>query len=113
MKSARASTTIETIFWIPIWVIILMLILQGGMVIYAKTIVSQAAREGARAGAVSPNPVADAKSVIINCGGNKLAGWSDLSKLFISIKTPAGVLPGGEINVNIRYEVPVIFSALW
>jgi hypothetical protein len=113
MKSVRASTTIETIFWIPVWVIILMLMLQGGVVLYAKIIVSQAAREGARAGAVSLSPVSDAKSEIINYGGNRLPGWRDLSKLSISAETPGGALPGNEIRVSVRYEVPVIFSALW
>jgi len=113
MRSNSASTTLETIFWIPIWVIILMLILQGGIVIFAKIIVSQAAREGARVGAVSQNPISDAKSKIMNYGGNRLPGWSDLSKLSISAETPDGALPGKEIRINIKYEVPIFFTALW
>ncbi|MCL5987195.1 MAG: pilus assembly protein [Actinobacteria bacterium] len=113
MKSERASTIVETIFWLPVWVIILMLMLQGGAVLYAKIIVSQAAREGARAGAVSLSPVSDAKYAIIDYGGNRLPGWKDLSKLSISVETPNGALPGNEISVSVRYGVPVIFSALW
>lgn len=95
LRGEKAQATLELAFCLPIVVILYLFLVQIGVVLLNQLAVTQAAREGARAAAVDPNPGAAAAAA-------GLATGLDSRRL----KTTVGPRPGsdGMVHVTAEYE---------
>jgi Flp pilus assembly protein TadG len=100
VKSARGQATVELAFSILFLAIFFLLMLQVGLVARDQILVTQAAREGARAAAVDPSPesaVAAARSA------------SGLEEGRLMVEVGARPDARGMVEVSTTYRSKVVF----
>ena len=56
LRGSRGQATVELALTFPLVVLLLLMVVQLGLVIHAQLLAIHAAREGARAAAVAPEP---------------------------------------------------------
>ncbi|MEZ5137243.1 MAG: TadE/TadG family type IV pilus assembly protein [Acidimicrobiales bacterium] len=95
-RSAAGQSTVELVLALPIVVLSLLLVLQVAIVARAQVLVVDAAREGARAAAVSGS-VDDAVAAARATPG--------LGPQLVDVDASIGP-PGGDARVVVRYRVP-------
>lgn len=98
---ARASgptevgqATVETALLLPVIALVLMAVIQIGLVVHARVMVTHAAREGARIAAVDGGD-ADVRQVVVASGG--------LAPDRLSVSTAGSA---GQVTVVVRYDAP-------
>ena len=101
-RSQAGQSTVEFAMLLPVLVLAVLVLVQGGLVVRDQLLVQHAAREGARAAAVSES-VTDVQ----DAAGR--AGPLDRNRLTV---TRSGRQPGQPVRVAVRYRcrgaVPVV-----
>ena len=90
----RGQATVETALLLPVIALVLLSVIQIGLVVHARVMVTHAAREGVRAAAVHGDD-ADVRAAVIASGG--------LAPDRLSISNLAS---SGRVTVIVRYDAP-------
>ena len=114
MKRSEGATAVEFALLLPVLALILFGIIEFGLLLYDQQVITNASREGARAGIVEaatrPNPAA-ITSVVTNYTGNYLVTLAG------GAVNPSVTLPNGacttfgnnlEVSVTYRYTFLVL-----
>ncbi len=104
-ESDRGQSTVELALVLPAVVVVMLAITQIGLLVQAQITATHAAREIARVLAVSPG--ADPYSALTTATNMS----ADRVYLDVSI-SPAGLVDREIVEVSVRYEVPLVSSAL-
>jgi Flp pilus assembly protein TadG len=104
-KNERGASAIEFAIVLPVLIIILFGIIEFGLLLYNKQVITNASREGARAGIVSLSPrlgCPSIKGIVQNyCAGNLITfGTPDLD---ITCPTMGSVF-GDDLEVRVTYH---------
>lgn len=117
-RSRRGAEVVEAALVMPLLVMLVFGMVDFGLLIYNKAVITNAAREGARAGIVylpSPDvdhlPASDIRLVVTSyCREHLIAfGSHVLSASDVTVTNAAGA-PGTELRVTVRY--PHEFAAV-
>jgi Flp pilus assembly protein TadG len=125
MKNQKGAAAVEFAIVLPLLVIMLFGIIEFGLILYDKAVVTNASREGARAGIVyrttasgdySPLTDTDITNIVNNYCQNKLVTFGSSNNATTTI-TRNGGSPGGDLTVNVAYHydylvLPGFISAL-
>ena len=113
------AAAVEFAIILPLLVIFLFGIIEFSIMFYDKAVITNASREGARAGIVFADPRPDAAEIqsVVNNYSNNLLITFGTPNLQISPPTPC-VDPGDELIVTVTYEydfliVPNILAAFF
>ncbi len=107
-RSKRGSAMVESAIVIPILLIITMATIQFGLVMYAGQMAEEAARYGARVGAVSQQ----------NPGGRAAAAAGSFAQSAFSLGGPSveilapGGVAGSTLKVRVSYQIPNMMGGL-
>jgi Flp pilus assembly protein TadG len=115
----RGASAVEFAIILPLLVLFLFGIIEFSIMFYDKAVITNASREGARAGIIFADPRPDAaeiQSVINNYSNNRLITFGS-PNLQIPPPTPC-VDPGDELTVTVNYDydfliVPNILAAFF
>jgi Flp pilus assembly protein TadG len=108
LKREEGAAAVEFALVLPLLVIILFGIIEFGFALYNKEVITNASREGARAGIVQAPKLTEtdietvAKAYLTN------AGW-DESKADIIVTNPEGSFPS---SLTVRVDYPYSFAVL-
>jgi Flp pilus assembly protein TadG len=107
-RSRRGQAAVETALVLPIFLVVLMGIIECSRALYAYSVVSNAAREGARYGIMHPtwtNSNANPDPDNIEARARRFTVGLDRSLLTVTT-----TLPDGTTNKNDRIRVAVAYS---
>jgi len=90
----RGQATVETALLLPALVMAMLAVIQIGLVVHARVMVTHAAREAVRAAAVGESPT-QVQNVAVASGG--------LAPQRLSVSS---VEADGRVTVTVRYEAP-------
>lgn len=93
----RGQATVELALVLPLVVIFALIVVQAALVANAQLLASHAAREGARAAAVDPDPAVARGAAVgaISAPGSRL-----------DVSLSGGVVKGERLTVTVVYRVP-------
>ncbi len=92
---------------LPLFLLLVFGIVECGRVFHAYLVIAQAAREGARAGAVGGSDEAILEAV------REAAATLDVGRLSVAVDPPAGArVPGESVKVEVSYAVPLVTPLL-
>ena len=94
----RGQSTVELALVLPVVVLLLLVLLQVGLVARDVVLVAHAAREGARAAAVDPDPGAAREAV-----GGRPPAWTRTGS---RCAPRAGPGPGAGCGCEVAYRIP-------
>ena len=100
----KGAAAVEFAIILPILIILLFGIIEFGIILYDKAMITNASREGARAGIVfDPDGISDAeiKSVVNNYCGGHLVTFGEDSTIGIIITRDSVT---GNLTVNVTYQ---------
>ena len=101
--SERGQSTVELALALPVVVLLLLVLLQVALVARDVVLVAHAAREGARAAAIDPDPAAAREAA-------ESAGGLDPDRMAVEVGDRGD--PGSRVRVRVRYrvrtEVPLV-----
>jgi Flp pilus assembly protein TadG len=101
----RGATAVEFALLLPVLLTILFGIIEFGMIMYGREVVTNASREGARAGIIQRIPVVTAGE-ITTVATNYLTG-TGINPAQVTIAVPAsGGLTGTPVTVTATYNYP-------
>lgn len=111
-RNNRGASAVEFALVLPILILLFFGIVDFGLLIYDKQIITNASREGARAGIVSRVPrlsVADITGVVDNYAKNYLITFG--SKTGPSTTVPSGACAafGQDLVVSVSYDYRFLF----
>lgn len=109
-KSQAGSNLIEFALVLPLLLILVFGIIDFGIALYDKAIITNASREGARAGIVLKTPRltrAEVEAIAANYCGGKVISFG-ASATCAATATGAGGPSGADLTVNVTY--PYSFS---
>ena len=99
----RGQSTVELALALPLVALSILLVVQIGLVVRDDLLVNHAAREAARAAAVSPDPAAPQRA-------GRVAGPLDPNRLLVDVDRPGA--PARSVRARVRYrcrtDVPLI-----
>ena len=109
VRHEAGSVAVEFALVLPILILLVFGSVEFGLALYNKEVITNASREGARAGIIMSNPSKTATQ-ITNVVKSYLtsAGW-DATKATIAVPD-APCVTGGNLTVNVRY--PYSFMVL-
>ncbi|MGI8663067.1 MAG: TadE/TadG family type IV pilus assembly protein [Acidimicrobiales bacterium] len=93
----RGQATVELALVLPFLALLLLLVVQVGLVVRAQILVTNAAREAARAAAVDPDPAAAGRAA-------SASTTLDPRRLAVHVRERGG--PGASVRVEVRYDAP-------
>jgi Flp pilus assembly protein TadG len=107
-KDQRGASAVEFAIVLPLLVVFVFGIIEFGLVLYDKAVVTNASREGARAGIVfQPDPRVD-EAEIRNIVNNYCSSWlvSFGTSPGPTVTVPSGICAnaGDELAVNVAYQ---------
>ena len=109
-RSQRGDVFAETAFTLPVVLLVTLGLIQGGLLAYAASAASQAARHGARMGSVAQGGLGAAVAVS--------EAYQTARQLFpmdgapqVELLSPGGA-PGTEITVRVTVRAPNVLSPL-
>jgi type II secretory pathway pseudopilin PulG len=109
-RSQRGDVFAETAFTLPVILLVTLALIQGGLLAYAASAASQAARHGARMASVAQGGLGAAVAVS--------EAYQTARQLFpmdsapsVELLAPGGA-PGTEITVRVTVKAPNILSPL-
>jgi Flp pilus assembly protein TadG len=103
IKSERGQTMTEFAVVLPILVVLLFGVIQFGIVFNNYLAITDAARAGARAGAVSreaSDPVGACTSAVKNSAG-------DLNNANLGVSCTSAWTPGADVSVQVQYPYSI------
>lgn len=118
MRDEKGTALVEFAIVAPLLFVILFGIIEFGILLYDKAMITNASREGARAGIVfnHPNRITDAEinAVVMNYCQDYLISFDSGSTLTVLIsRTGTGVEPGDSLTVSLDYPFQfLVFSNL-
>ena len=101
LKAQKGAAAVEFAIILPLLLILLFGIIEFGLILYDKAMITNASREGARAGIVfDPDGISDAeiKNVVNNYCSGHLVTFGESSTIGITITRA-----GGNLTVNVTY----------
>jgi Flp pilus assembly protein TadG len=102
LRSERGVATIEAAIIIPVLMLLLIAIIQGGIYIFTVSDVRQATREGGRVISISrndPNGEQSAETKVAASVSNEV----DTSKLSYTFSSPPPWAPGASVKMTVTY----------
>ena len=96
-RPQQGQATVEVVLALPVVVVALLLVLQVALVGRSQLLVTDAAREGARAAAVGANP-SEVTATVARTPG--------LDPHRVEVEVAGSDGPGGEVRVTVRYRSP-------
>ncbi len=116
--NSKGATMVEFAMTLPILLLILFGIIEGAIVLYDKAVLTNASREGARAGIVSPSGApltrvtdADIRQIVKDYGGNYLIRFGSANQIQdsdIQISPSESARNSGgfgtDLTVNVTYH---------
>ncbi len=111
-RKDRGSTTIETVIWLPVLLMLIACIFQYGLIMNGRNAVQAACFEAARQAALADDPEQAAKSVVNGFADGTLPGWGQSGIVRTEVEMPEGGDPGCPVKVEVEYDVPVFIGNL-
>lgn len=111
-KQDSGSTTIETVLWLPVLLMLIACIIQFGLILNGKNAVQAACFEAARQAAIADDPVQEAEAVVKGFADGVLPGWGENGTVRTRVDMPEGSDPGCPVKVAVAYDVPVFLGKL-
>ncbi len=108
----NGSTTIETIIWLPILLMLIACIIQFGLIFNGRNAVQAACFEAARQAALSDDPEGAARTTVEGFANGVLPGWKKDGLVRTNVAMPEGTDPGCPVRVEVAYDVPVFLAKL-
>ena len=102
----RGASVVEFGIVLPILLVLLFGVIEFGFLFYDKAMLTNAAREGARAGIVSRSPrltEGEICTIVEDYCENMLISFDDSVDLNIEAPTPASPLFGDDLTVEVNY----------
>ena len=120
MKSEKGAAAIEFAIVLPVLVLLLIGIMEFSILLYDKAVITNASREGARAGIVfSDPPISDAEiEAVVNnyCAGNMIT-FGAAPGAVTSVSRAGSGSAGDSLTVSVNYHydflvIPNFLSSL-
>jgi Flp pilus assembly protein TadG len=106
-KKQEGAAIVETAIILPLFLLLVFGVIEFSIALYDKAMITNASREGARAGIVfrHPTAVTDAEitAVVNNYLADRLISFDAVSTANTTV-TRAGTSPGGELTVQVDYN---------
>ncbi len=105
LKRENGASAVEFAITLPLLVVLMFGIIEFSLALYDKAMITNASREGARAGIVYRDPaVTDPEiiSVVNNYLGNHLITFGGAPNATVTV-TRNGSSPGGQLKVTVAY----------
>jgi Flp pilus assembly protein TadG len=102
LRSERGVATLEAAIILPVLLLLMLGIVQGGVFIFTTADVRQATREGGRVISISRNDPNGAQSAE-NKVSASLTGEVDTSKLAYTFSSPPPWAPGATVKMTVTY----------
>lgn len=108
MKSEKGASAVEFAIVLPVLVLLIAGIMEFSILLYDQAVITNASREGARAGIVhsEPNPLSDAElEAIVNnyCAGH-LITFGAAPGATTSVSRAGSGSPGDPLTVSVNYH---------
>jgi Flp pilus assembly protein TadG len=113
LKRENGAAAVEFAILLPVLMMILFGIIEFGLVLYSQEVITNASREGARAGIIMRSPRTEAiiESVVNDVVNTYLEGAGlDVSKATINASAASCCGSGEDLTVNVTY--PYTFLVL-
>jgi len=98
-KRQRGDGLVEFALIVPLLLLLLFAVLDGGRAVYAYHVVANAAREGARFASVSTRTQTEVRNAILSS-----AVGLDPARLTVTLSNPTGT----SVKVDVRYDFELI-----
>ena len=108
MKNEKGAAAIEFAIVLPVLVLLIAGIMEFSILLYDKAVITNASREGARAGIVfsHPNPIPDAEiQAVVNnyCAGHMIT-FGAAPGVTTSVSRAGGGAAGDPLTVSVNYH---------
>ena len=121
MKNEKGAAAVEFAIVLPVLVLLLVGIMEFSVLLYDQAVITNASREGARAGIVfsDPNPISDAEiEAVVNnyCAGHMIT-FGAASGVTTSVSRAGSGSAGDPLTVSVNYHydflvIPNFLSSL-
>ena len=108
MKSEKGAAAIEFAIVLPVLVLLIVGIMEFSILFYDQAVITNASREGARAGIVfsHPNPISDAEiqAVVNNYCASRMITFGAASSVTTSVSRAGSGTAGDPMTVLVNYH---------
>ena len=108
----RGASVLEFAIVLPILLVLLFGVIEFGFIFYNKAMLTNAAREGARAGILARSPRLtedEIKEVVEHYCENKLISFDNSVDLDVDAPPPPSPVFGDDLTVNVTYPYTFLF----
>ena len=107
IKGQKGASAVEFAIVLPVLVLLIFGCIEFGLLLYNKQVITNASREGARAGIVSQSPRVTEEAIrgiVISYCGNNLVTFGDKATALSVNATAAGTSFGDDLTVLVKYK---------
>ena len=108
LKDQKGAALIEFTIIFPLLMLLIFGIVEFGLILYNQQVITNASREGARAGIVARDPRLDnagIEAVVNNYTQNRLISFGSSSAMpMTSINNAGGTTFGNDLSVTVSYD---------
>lgn len=120
IKNQGGGAAVEFALILPLFIFLLFGIIEGGLLLYNEQVITNASREGARAGIVAGldrnnnQHIAQSQTTATNFCSNYLVTFSNNINPLSITSTSTGILFGDDLSVNVTYvyDFLVLFNPI-
>lgn len=105
-KRQRGAAAVEFALVLPLLLAVLMGVIEAGLALYDKAVITQASREGARAGIVMRNPklsVAEITAIVVQQTQNKLLDLLPATAPQVAVLQSSPAAYPNTLQVSVQY----------
>ena len=112
LQNKRGVAAVEFVFCLPILLLLVFGLIEFGLLFYNQQVITNASREGVRAGIVAETETADIIQIVENyCNGNliNLNGENELQTDKITVSAPDA---NNDLTVSVTYDYNFLFAGI-
>ena len=107
LQDEKGAAMVEFSLILPLLAVLLFGVVEFSLLLYNQQVITNASREGARAGIVSQTPrlaLADIQQVVNDYTGSHLVTFGTASAAVTTIDNSAGTAFGDDLTVTVSYQ---------
>jgi len=112
LQNKRGVAAVEFVLCLPILLLLVFGLIEFGLLFYNQQVITNASREGVRAGIVTGTGTADIIQIVENYCDNNLINLNGANELQAGSVTVSGPAGDNDLTVRVHYDYNFLFAGI-
>ncbi len=113
LHNNKGGSAVEFAICLPILLILLGGSIEFGLMFYNKQVITNASREGVRAGITGDETVHDIKNIVLTYCNGELINLNGANELQADLVTVSGPDGNNDLTVSVTYNYDLLFAGIF